>query len=52
MDNISYKELMDLVMADLRERSIDYNDDVETNIDVTDDLRSVADSTYAKMIYN
>lgn len=41
---------MDLVMMDIRERIITNDNDVETNTEVFDDIRSVAESTYVAMI--
>lgn len=55
MDNMSYKEVINIIMADLHDKIINgsYNDDeIETNMTVTDDFKSVADSTYADMICN
>lgn len=54
MDNMSYRELINITMMDLREKliqdDIKNDDEVETNVEIVDDFRSVAYSTYADMI--
>lgn len=52
MDNVSYGEIIGLVLKDIYDRMIEPHVEDMDNVDAVDDTRIVADSTYVDMICN